>query len=95
MRVDAGAEDERQRLTALKPPDTLQVLGPSDLPAFLRRRFQEKNGTVGTVFYVRFKNELTFSDGHNLLRMAATTDSTSACVACDRRAKRMMTSVRR
>jgi uncharacterized membrane protein YdfJ with MMPL/SSD domain len=68
-------EDERKTLEEMKPPDTLRVLGPSDLPALLKRRFQEKNGTVGTVFYVKFRSELSLSDGHNLLRIARTTDN--------------------
>mgnify|MGYP005858599953 CR=1 FL=1 len=46
-----------------------------DLPALLRRRFEEKDGTVGTVFYVKFRNDLSLSDGHNLLRIAQTTDN--------------------
>jgi predicted RND superfamily exporter protein len=41
----------------------------------LKRRFQEKNGTIGTVFYVRYKPEVARNDGHNLLRMATTIDS--------------------
>ena len=40
----------------------------------LYRRFEEKNGTIGTVFYVKFI-DLSFSDGHNLLRIAKTTDN--------------------
>jgi predicted RND superfamily exporter protein len=44
------------------------------VPPLLRRRFEEKNGTIGTVFYVKFV-DLSFSDGHNLLRIAATTDN--------------------
>ncbi|MCL2725253.1 MAG: MMPL family transporter [Polyangiaceae bacterium] len=67
-------DDERKRLMELKPPETLRVLGAKDVPSLLRRRFEEKNGTVGTVFYVRFV-DLSFSDGHNLLRIAETTDN--------------------
>ncbi|MCL2778773.1 MAG: MMPL family transporter [Polyangiaceae bacterium] len=66
--------DERQRLVELKPPETLRVLGPKDVPTLFRRRFQENNGTIGTIFYVKFVN-LSFSDGHNLLRIAKTTDN--------------------
>jgi hypothetical protein len=68
------APDEQKKLLEMKPPDTLQVLGPKDVPPLLRRRFEEKNGTVGTVFYVKFI-DLSFSDGHNLLRIAKTTDN--------------------
>jgi hypothetical protein len=67
-------EDERARLLEIKPPDTLHVLTSKDLPALLRRRFEEKDGRVGTVFYVKFNN-FSFADGHNLLKVAATTDN--------------------
>ncbi len=67
-------EDERARLLEIKPPDTLHVLRATDLPSLLRRRFEEKDGRVGTVFYVKF-NVFSFANGHNLLKVAATTDN--------------------
>ena len=66
--------DEQKKLLEMKPPETLKVIEKKDVPALLRRRFEEKNGTIGTVFYVKFI-ELSFSDGHNLLRIAKTTDN--------------------
>ncbi|MDB4933634.1 MAG: exporters of the superfamily [Labilithrix sp.] len=66
--------DEQKKLLEMKPPETLKVLAPKDVPALLRRRFEEKDGTIGTVFYVKFV-DLSFSDGHNLLRIAKTTDN--------------------
>jgi hypothetical protein len=66
--------EERKRVDALEPPEGLEPITAKDLPPLLRRRFEEINGTVGTVFYVRFK-ELNFSDGHILLRIAHTTDN--------------------
>ncbi|MEO8800440.1 MAG: MMPL family transporter, partial [Polyangiaceae bacterium] len=65
---------ERKRVEEIKPPEDLAVVGPKDLPVLLRRRFEEANGTVGTVFYVKLKNDVSLSDGHNLLRIAKTTD---------------------
>jgi predicted RND superfamily exporter protein len=59
----------------MKPPDTLQVLTMSDLPPMLRARFEEKNGVLGTVFYVKYKNDVSLSDGKNLLRIARATDN--------------------
>jgi predicted RND superfamily exporter protein len=41
----------------------------------LRRRFQENDGRVGTVFYVKYENHVSLSDGHNLLRIAKSTDN--------------------
>jgi uncharacterized protein len=68
-------DDERARLLEMKPPETLGVIEPESLPALLRRRFEEKDGRVGTVFYVKFRNDLSLSNGHNLLRIARTTDN--------------------
>jgi predicted RND superfamily exporter protein len=67
--------DERARVDELRPPERLRVLEPSDLPALLRRRFEENDGRVGTVFYVKYKNDVSLSDGHNLLRLARATDN--------------------
>ena len=67
--------DERARVEELTPPARLRVLEPTDLPALLRRRFQENDGRVGTVFYVKYRNEVSLSDGHNLLRLAKATDN--------------------
>ncbi len=67
--------DERKRVEEMRPPDDLAPVEAKDLPALLRRRFEEANGTVGTVFYVKYKNDVSLSDGHNLLRIAKTTDN--------------------
>jgi uncharacterized protein len=67
--------EERRRVDEIRPPDDLRPLEPKDLPSLLRRRFEENNGTVGTVFYVKTGNDVSLSDGHNLLRIAATTDN--------------------
>jgi predicted RND superfamily exporter protein len=68
-------DDERKRVEEMRPPDDLKAVEAKDLPALLRRRFEEANGTVGTVFYVKYKNDVSLSDGHNLLRIAKTTDN--------------------
>lgn len=72
-------DDERARVLEIKPPETLRPLAAKDLPSLLRRRFEENNGVVGTVFYVKYydfanKSDVSYSDGHTLLRMAKTTD---------------------
>jgi predicted RND superfamily exporter protein len=67
--------DERARVEDLRPPERLRVLEPKDLPPLLRRRFEENDGRVGTVFYVKYKNDVSLSDGHNLLRIAKATDN--------------------
>jgi predicted RND superfamily exporter protein len=67
--------DERGRVRELKPPERLRVVGPADLPSLLRRRFEENDGRVGTVFYVKYRNDVSLSDGYNLLRIARSTDN--------------------
>ncbi|HWL89307.1 MAG TPA: glutathione S-transferase N-terminal domain-containing protein [Polyangiaceae bacterium] len=69
--------DEGERETALRarPPDTLGVVGKEDLPSLVRRRFTENDGRIGTVFYVKPRNDVVFADGHNHLRLARTTDN--------------------
>jgi hypothetical protein len=67
--------DERARVEELRPPESLRVLEPKDLPPLLRRRFEENDGRVGTVFYVKYRNDVMLSDGHNLLRIAKATDN--------------------
>jgi len=67
--------DERARVAELRPPEALRAIEPRDLPALLRRRFEENDGRLGTPFYVRYRNDLSLSDGRILLRMAKATDN--------------------
>ncbi len=66
--------DERTRVEEIRPPDSLKVLGPADVPALLKRRFQDAAGNIN-VFYVKYKNDVSHSDGRNLLRMSASTSN--------------------
>jgi preprotein translocase subunit SecF len=66
---------ERARVEEMRPPEDLHVLAGKDVPSLLRRRFQENDGTVGTVFYVKYRNDISLSDGRNLLRIAKSTDN--------------------
>jgi uncharacterized protein len=68
-------EDERAKVLEVRPPETLQVLGAKDLPLLFRRRFEENDGRLGTVFYVRYRNDVSLSDGHALVRIADSTDN--------------------
>lgn len=67
--------DERKTLEEMKPPEDLRVIEPKDLPPLLRRRFEERDGTLGTVFYVKTGSNVSRSNGRNLLRLAETTDN--------------------
>jgi predicted RND superfamily exporter protein len=73
--LDALTEKDRAIAARLKPPPDLRVLTPLDLPSQLRVRFQENNGAIGTIFYVKYANRVSLSDGKNLLRIARTTDN--------------------
>ncbi len=66
-------EAERRRVEEERPPAGLRVVGPGDLPPVLRHRFEEASGAIGAVFHVRFR-DVSLTDGHNLLRIARTTD---------------------
>ncbi|WP_394842150.1 MMPL family transporter [Pendulispora brunnea] len=69
--------EPKERETALRarPPESLRVLEKEDLPPLLRRRFTENDGRLGTVFYVKPRNDVVFADGHNHLRLSKTTDN--------------------
>jgi uncharacterized protein len=69
------SEKERKRLEEMKPPDDLGLTQPKDLPPLIRRRFEEKNGVVGTLMYIKYQYGVHYSDGRTLLRMANTTDN--------------------
>ena len=69
------SEEERARVEEMRPPEDLAPVEAKELPPLLRRRFEEVNGTVGTVFYVRYRTDVSLSNGYNLLRIAKTTDN--------------------
>ena len=73
--LDGLPDAERKRVLDLRPPESLRALGPHDLPPLLRRRFEENDGRVGTVFYVKYGNRVALADGHNLVRIAKSTDN--------------------
>lgn len=72
--LDSLAPDERKSLEELRPPEDLREVGFKDLPQLLRSRFSEKNGTLGTVFYVRYKKHVSTNDGHALLHISDVID---------------------
>jgi uncharacterized protein len=73
--IDKLTPEEKTRVADLEPPADLEPIDAKELPPLLRRRFEESSGRVGTVFYVKFRNDISFSDGHVLLRIAQTTDN--------------------
>ncbi|MGA2447504.1 MAG: MMPL family transporter [Polyangiaceae bacterium] len=73
--VDDLPPDERIRVREMIPPDGLRVVEGKDLPALIRRRFEENDGRIGTPMYVKYKFGVSFSNGHTLLRMAKATDA--------------------
>lgn len=73
--LDRLGDEERRTVARARPPDALAPVGRDDLPPLLRRRFTENDGRVGTVVYVKPRNDVVFADGHNHLRLAKTTDN--------------------
>jgi uncharacterized protein len=68
------SESDRERVQKMTPPESLKVLYPKDLPQSILRRFSEKDGRVGTLTYVKFK-DFPLSDGRLALRVSKTTDN--------------------
>ncbi|MEA2752440.1 MAG: uncharacterized protein QOI41_6583 [Myxococcales bacterium] len=66
---------ERKDLEELRPPETITAIQPKDLPDILRRRFEEIDGTIGTLMYVEFRHDIGLSNGRTVLRIAKTTDN--------------------
>jgi len=73
--LDSVDPAERARLEELRPPEDLGTVEAKDLPPLIRRRFEENNGRLGTLMYIKYKFGVSFSDGRTLLRMAKTTDN--------------------
>jgi uncharacterized protein len=70
--LELAEAKDREALTRLRPPETLRVLYPQDLPPLARRPFTEADGTIGRVLLVYPPAQgLTLYDGRVLLRMAA------------------------
>jgi uncharacterized protein len=65
---------ERSKIEGMRPPESLRTLSPKDLPPLILRRFSEKDGRIGTLVYVKFK-DLPASDGRIALRVSKTVDN--------------------
>ena len=64
--------DDKRELERLRPPSSLQVLLPQDLPPLARRMFTEADGTVGRVLLVYPPERgLSLWSGRDLLRISA------------------------
>ncbi len=68
-------ETDRETAQDWRPPESLGALHPEDLPPLVREQFTERNGTVGTPFFVYFRPQVWMSDGHTLLRVARITQN--------------------
>lgn len=73
--MESLAPDERQRVIDMMPPEDLAKVERKDVPPLIRRRFEEWNGTVGTLFYIQYKPNTSWSDGHTVLRIAKASDN--------------------
>ena len=72
--ADLDAREFAQAHILLAHP-AFHVIGPADLPDFVKRRFTERDGRLGTVLYVRPRNEVILADGHNQLRLSRDCDN--------------------
>jgi len=66
-------DDDRARIEELRPPEDLRVVGEDDLPAELRRRYTEKDGTVGTVLLLYPNESFSSWRGQDAIRFAKVT----------------------
>ncbi len=73
--LESLSAPERKRVEDMMPPETLAEVGPKDVPPLIRRRFEEWNGTIGTLFYIQYKPNTSWSDGHMVLRIAKASDN--------------------
>lgn len=73
--LSSVTEAERKDLEELRPPEELKPIDGKNLPDILRRRFEEIDGTIGTLMYVQFRNDIGLSNGRTVLRIAKTTDN--------------------
>jgi uncharacterized protein len=69
------SESERKRVDEMRPPADLHVIEGKDLPALLRRRFEENDGRIGTLFYAQYKPSVSQGNGRLALRLAKTMDN--------------------
>lgn len=73
--MESLTADERKRVEEMMPPEDLAPVERKDVPPLIRRRFEELNGTVGTLFYIQYKPNTSWSDGHTVLRIAKASDN--------------------
>jgi uncharacterized protein len=69
------SESERKRVDEMRPPSDLHVIEGKDLPDLLRRRFEENDGRIGTLFYAQYKSSVSQGNGRTALRLAKTMDN--------------------
>lgn len=69
------SESERKRVDEMRPPADLHVIEGKDLPDLLRRRFEENDGRIGTLFYAQYKPSVSQGNGRLALRLAKTMDN--------------------
>ncbi len=67
--------DERKRAEEMIPPANLHELRGKDLPALIRRRFEENDGRIGTLFYAQYRPNVSQGNGRLALRLAKSMDN--------------------
>ena len=69
------SEKERAQVERFRPPERLGVIGVKDIPPILQRPFSENSGAIGTVIYIKIRNDVTLADAHYHLRLSKTCDN--------------------
>jgi len=73
--MESLTPEERKKVERFKPPESLKVIGVNDVPPLLKRPFSENNGNVGTVIYIKIRNDVVLADAHYHLRLSKTCDN--------------------
>ncbi|MEK6607090.1 MAG: MMPL family transporter [Myxococcota bacterium] len=66
-------DEDRARIMEMRPPDGLRPIGVLDLPVVLRRRFEEKDGTLGRILFLYPKDSYSAWRGPDVIRFARAT----------------------
>jgi uncharacterized protein len=73
--LESLTDAERDRVAKMTPPTSLKAISGLELSPLIRRRFEENDGRIGTLFYVQYKYGVSVGDGRTVLRLAKTTDN--------------------
>lgn len=68
--IDLLDAEQRAELLKLRPPETLRLIQPGELPRSIRRLFTENDGTIGRPILYQPREDINIWDGHTLVQLA-------------------------